>query len=458
MTNPDNHITLSELTQHIKGVINAAFATESYWVIAEISGHKMYMDGDRHYFEFVEKADESSETTAKIRGIAWREGSESIKAFEQQTGQVFKDGIEILARVKVEYQVKYGIQLILLDIDQNWTLGNLEKQRQATLARLVAENPDAIRKVGEEYVTTNKQTPLNAVIQHIAIIGSPNSEGYKDFIGVLEANQFNYRFDIDNYQSAVQGAEAHTEIVNRLVAIYQSNKKYDCVVLIRGGGAKTDFLVFDNYLLAKAAARFPIPIITGIGHSTDTSIVDMMVNTRTNTPTKAAEFVVLHNRNFEDHVLNLQKNITIQTQRLLASALSGITKANLTVINKSRLLLAHHKDSLSEIANQMSVRPRIAIAHQIQELENVKTNMHTNTRKYLANLDGYLNHYQSLIRMAKPESILKRGFAIVSQDGKPVSDPEKLQTDSQMKVIMHAYDIETKITAKRKRADGESYL
>ena len=166
MSSPDNHITLSELTQHIKGVINAAFASESYWVIAEISGHKMYMDGDRHYFDFVEKADESSETTAKIRGIAWREGSESIKSFEQQTGQIFKDGIEILARVKVEYQIKYGIQLILLDIDQNWTLGNLEKQRQATLARLVAENPDAIWKVGDEYITTNKKAVFNAVIQN----------------------------------------------------------------------------------------------------------------------------------------------------------------------------------------------------------------------------------------------------------------------------------------------------
>ncbi len=458
MNSPDNHITLSELTQHIKGVINAAFASESYWVIAEISGHKMYMDGDRHYFDFVEKADESSETTAKIRGIAWREGSESIKSFEQQTGQIFKDGIEILARVKVEYQSKYGIQLILLDIDQSWTLGNLEKQRQATLARLVAENPDAIRKVGEEYVTTNKQAPLNAVIQHIAIIGSPNSEGYKDFIGVLEANQFSYKFDIDNYQSAVQGAEAHTEIVSRLVTIYQSNKKYDCVVLIRGGGAKTDFLVFDNYLLAKAAARFPIPIITGIGHSTDTSIVDMMVNTRTNTPTKAAEFVVLHNRNFEDDILSLQKNITIQTQRLLASALSRITATNLTVINKSRLLLTNHKDALSAMANQMNVKPRIAIAHQIQELENLKTNMHSHTRKYLANLDGQLEHYQSMIRMSTPESILKRGFAIITQEGKPVSKPEKLHTGSEMKVIMHAYDIETKITAKRKREDGESYL
>jgi len=312
--------------------------------------------------------------------------------------------------------------------------------------------------VGDEYITTNKKAVFNAVIQNIAIIGSPNSEGYKDFIGVLEANQFNYRFDIDNYQSAVQGAEAHAEIVSRLVAIYQSGKKYDCVVIIRGGGAKTDFLVFDNYLLAKAAARFPIPIITGIGHSTDISIVDMMVNTRTNTPTKAAEFVVLHNRNFEDQILNLQKNITIKTQRLLASALSRITTANLTVINNSRLLLTNHKDALSEMANQMNVRPRIAVAHKLQELENVKSNMHSNTRKYLANLDGYLNHYQSLIRMAKPESILKRGFAIVSQDGKPVGNPEKLRTDSQLKVIMHKYDIETKITAKRKRADGESYL
>lgn len=454
MSAAPDHITLSQLTQHIKAVVNSAFGQQLFWIVAEISGHKVYMNGERHYFEFVEKADAGSETTAKMRGIAWMQGSTSIKAFEQATGQQFTDGIEVLAQVKVEYQSRYGVQLILTAIDQSWTLGNLEKQRQATLARLLAENPGAIRLEGEEYITTNKETEFLPVIQRIAIIGSPNSEGFKDFVGGLDANQFGYKFTTETYQSSVQGAGAHLEIRERLVAIYQSGKAYDCVVIIRGGGAKTDFLPFDTYQLAQATARFPIPIITGIGHLTDISIVDRMVKKPTNTPTKAAGFIILHNRQFEDAVIDLHKQVTIRSQQLLANAKSRIQSTNLSVINNSRKSLTRSKEQLSTLSNRLSLGPRLAVARQHQQLENIQANLANNSRKYLQKSAGELEHLKSMIRMARPESLLKRGFAIVSQNGKPIADPKKLRKGSPINITLQQYDVEAEIIKTTKRADG----
>ncbi len=454
----DTHIKLSELTHKIRQVIDEAFGAETYWIVAEISGHKMYQQGERHYFEFVEKDEESEMETAKVRGIAWRMGSDSIRDFERMTGQTFKDGIEVLARVKVEYSGKYGLSLILIEIDKNWTLGNLEKQKQATLARLVAENPDAIQLVDEEYITINKKARFGAVIQHIAVIGSPNSAGYKDFEGIIHTNRFHYQFVIDTYQSAVQGEGAPGEIVNRLVSIYQSGKKYDAVVIIRGGGAKTDFLVFNNYLLAKAVARFPIPIITGIGHLIDTSIVDMMVNTTTNTPTKAAEFIVSHNRHFEDQVIRLQNIITIKSQQLLANSLKGISAANLNVINKTRSILDGQRDSLQSLSRKISTKPQMMVSHQSRDLVNLIANLKSFSHKYFTFKKGMIAHQESMIRMARPESILKRGFAIVKKNGRPVGNAENIQPEDQLSIIMTDYDLDTKVETKRRREDGESYL
>src|SRR5690606_8737730 len=180
------------------------------------------------------------------------------------------------------------------------SLGNLERLRKETLRRLLQENPDHVALVDDQYITRNKQLRLNCVIQRIALIGSPRSEGYTDFVHTIDHNQFGYRFAIDYYYSAVQGVSAEQELVSTLIKVYEKSKDvpYDCVVITRGGGAKTDFLVFDTYALSRVVARFPIPIITGIGHHKDVSIVDMMAHTLTKTPTKAAEFILAHNRAF----------------------------------------------------------------------------------------------------------------------------------------------------------------
>lgn len=473
------HIKLSDLTRQVEDVIKGAF-NSTYWIIAEIEGHKFYPNDDRHYFDFIEKSDVATEQIAKVSGVSWRDGSRTIKAFEKETGQLFGNGLQVLVNVRVEFKGTYGFKLVLLDIDANYTLGNLERQRRETLLRLVNENPDAIRKVGDEYKTRNKVLGLNKVLQSIAVIGSQNSEGFTDFVHTLHSNNFKYTFAINVYHSSVQGAGVENELVGRLIDIFNSKIPYDCVVIVRGGGAKTDFQVFDTYKLTRAAARFTIPIITGLGHHKDVSITDLMVHTSTKTPTKAAEFIVSHNREFEESVLQSQKNITIKAQQVLSSNLQMINKCNVVVVNKSRTMLAtfnsqlnlanqsvinktktilyNRKTNLVSLLNQLQSKPRIITANKQSELNNVILNIKSYSNKYLVNQKGYLGHYESLVRIMSPKNILKKGFAIVSRKNKILKSGEDLAIGEEISISMQDYTLSTKLITKIKKDGTESEL
>lgn len=475
-----SYIKLSELTKKVEDVIKQTIGSELHWIIAEISSHKFYPNQDRHYFEFIEKVDGKNEPIAKVRGVSWFEGSQHIKLFESATGQKFTNGLQVLVKVRVEFHSSFGFSLVVLDIDQSFTLGNLEKQKRETLLKLVSENPSFIQKIGEEYYTLNKKLKFNLAIQNIAIIGSPNSEGYTDFTHTISANQFGYKFVIDIYQSSVQGAEAEKELINKLIAIYNSNKKYDCVVIIRGGGAKTDFLVFDSYNLSRAIAKFPIPIITGIGHHKDVSIVDLMANTSTKTPTKAAEFIISHNRTLEDLILILQKEIIIKSQQLLGNAQQKINATNIIVINKTRTFLSHYKDTLNNfnqiiinntktilynrqtnlvsLLNQILSRPKIITANKNAELTNLISNLKIFSNKYFINYRGYLGHYESIVKLMSPKNILKKGFAIISQKGKILKDAETIIPGNDLTITMESFDINTKVISKTQNNGRESNL
>lgn len=460
-------ITLTELSHHIQGAINRYFGAETYWVIAEISSHKFYPNNDRHYFDFIEKAEGSNEPQARIRGISWFQGSQSIKLFEQETGQTFGNGMQVLCRVKVEYHPAHGLSLIVQEIDVTYTLGNLEKQRRETLERLVRDNPEFIQKIGDEYITTNKKAELPQVIQNIAVIGSPNSEGYVDFVHTIENNKFGYTFQLYNYQTSVQGIGAETEIITTLIEIHQSERKYDCVVIIRGGGAKTDFLVFDTYRLSRAVAKFPVPIITGIGHHKDVSIVDMMVHTTTKTPTKAAEFIVSNNHTFEESIIHLQKQIVIKTQQLISynkseihayqTELGSLTRSLLTqhkeelnyfrhlAVTQSKSIIYNYKNNLMTSFGRMLTQPVIHLHARATELDTVLATIKNHTTHFLVLKKGYVGHYHSMIQMMHPSNILKKGFAIIKQNDAIISNAVNADKDLPLTVMMHDAKIETTI-------------
>lgn len=472
------YIKLSDLSRKIEQVFKQAFSNEFYWIVAEVSGHKFYPDTDRHYFDLVEKTHGSEVEVAKFKAKSWSEGSSNIANFEEQTGQKFQAGIQVLIKVKVEYHSLYGLSLTLTDIDSSFTLGNIEKQRRATLLRLVNENADFIRLVEDEYITRNKELPLPIVIQRIALIASPNSEGYSDFIHTINNNQYQYKFEVDNYFSTVQGRDAERELINTLISIHQSGKEYDCVVMIRGGGAKTDFLVFDTYNLSRAVAKFPIPIITGIGHHKDVSIVDLMAHSPTKTPTKCAELIISQNKYFEDMVMNIQNNVLLKSQQILSETKSSIQETQINIISNVQYLLKEQnnsidnfnadiinfsKDYLSKKNNfliqetvSFASKPASIIKSRAQILGFFSQNISLQSQKLLAKKTNEMNHFVMVMKLMSPVNILKKGFAIISMNDKVVANAEEIEKGAKIKINMYQTEIDAEVLNKT-QTDGKKY-
>ena len=362
---------------------------------------------------------------------------------------------------------------MLQEVDQFFTLGNLERQRLEILQRLLAENPDTIVKQAEDYLTRNKSLPLAAVLQRLAVVGSPNSEGFVDFMHTLENNEFNYRFSCDLYQTSVQGTFAESELVQTMVSVYESGKSYDAVVIIRGGGARTDFLVFDTYRLARAVARFPIPVITGIGHHKDVSITDMMAHTSTKTPTKAAELIISHNRSFENEVLNLQRDLVIRTQKILAAADTEIQSSKLLIVDTSRRLLRAYSDGLADsreglksafkailnqqrmalqmIGRQLSSQPLLLTQKREADLLRIIALLRSACQVSLLRQSESLIQADRIIRVMHPDNVLKKGFAILSRQGKIISDDTEIKLNELLTVTTEHFQVDTLVKNKREK-------
>ncbi|MFB6454258.1 exodeoxyribonuclease VII large subunit [Chitinophaga sp. Hz27] len=469
---PVSPIRLSDLTTRIRHALQNAFAGQSFWVKADVTSYSWYAQKGIHYFDLVEKDESGGNIVARVPAVAWGPGAKQIKAFELLTGQQFRNNIHILALVSVAYHQVHGLQITLLDIDINFTIGQLEAQKQLVLTRLIHENPDSIWQEGERIITRNQQLPLPVVIQRIAVVSSGNSAGYQDFQHTLVNNSFGYTFQLDNYFTVVQGETNADVVQQRMVDIFLSNKPYDAVVIIRGGGAQTDFLLFDSYQLGRVVARFPIPVITGIGHQKNETIVDLMANTATKTPTKAAELIIAHNRAFEDKLLGLQRQTLILTQQITAAASRTLHQLQSHIVHNVRSLLETGREQLVDvkhnvqqgtqqimftqqqalrsISNTITAKPQVMTAGRQQQLTHTLGKLRSFSRVLLQHQQAALKQQEQLFRLMAPESIMKRGFALLYQEGKLVTSATTLKAGEQVNIQLHDGSADAIIQQKNK--------
>jgi exodeoxyribonuclease VII large subunit len=463
-------IKLSDLTGRIQQALHQVFAEQTYWVVADVTNHSFYRQKGYHYFDLVEKDEQAGGIVAKVAAVAWGNGATRIREFETVTGQEFKNDIHVLVKVAVSYHQVHGLQISVADIDTSFTVGLLEQQKQQTLLRLTAECAGFIRREGDRYITRNNQLSLNRVIQRLAVITSGNSAGYQDFRHTLEHNHFGYTFTIDNYFTVVQGETKAELVQQRLIDIFTSQAPYDAVVMIRGGGAQTDFLLFDTFILGRAVAKFPIPVITGIGHQKNETITDMMAHTATKTPTKAAEMIIAHNRAFEEAVISRQQTILIRSQQLFSAHFQALSSLNSGIINQTRTQLAVHKETLHtsrnvvlhtsrsillnrhreliSLSNATLARPRIMVSNRLNDLDNVTANLRSFSRMVLQARHAQVAHFEALFKLMSPANILKRGFAMVYHNGHIISNATSLQPGSDIRVVLHDAALEATITEK----------
>ena len=274
-------LSLLELNLSIKEAISQEFDA-AYWVRAETSDVRPHRNG-HCYLEFIEKAKDGHSIVAKARGTIWASTFNLLKPyFEQETGQAFTSGITVLVRVTVAFHETYGLGLNVVDIDPSYTLGEIARNRMLVLKQLEEEG----------VLNLNKELSLAEPLNRIAVISSQSAAGYEDFHNQLEHNSEGLIFYKKLFPAIMQGDRSEASIIAALELIYAHKELFDVVVIIRGGGATSDLSCFDSYVLATNCAQFPLPIISGIGHERDVTVLDAVAHTRVKTPTAAAEFLI----------------------------------------------------------------------------------------------------------------------------------------------------------------------
>jgi exodeoxyribonuclease VII large subunit len=442
-------LQLSELSFQIEAALKDRFVGKYYWVVAEVTGHKFQPAKGFHYFDLVEKQPGSTGLKARISAVAWTGGGRQIAEFEKTTGQRFTDGLQVLIKVSVEFNAVYGLKLTLLDIDAGFTIGQLEQQKQATLQRLVTECSSFIRKVGDHYITTNKQLKLPMVLQRIAVVTAQTSAGYQDFHHTLLNNQYGYQFWVDTYFTTVQGETNASQIKEKLLEVFTSGQSYDAVVIIRGGGSPTDFLVFDTFVMGQVTAKFPIPIITGIGHQHNETIVDLMAHTPLKTPTKVAEFLIAHNRAFEDRIGLLQHKLLVKVQQWVADKKSELVITERQLLQEAQSSLHSYRRRLDAISSELTIKPAILFNSLRKDLLNINHQLQFSSFRFLSHERDEIQGLERLLQVLHPASILKRGFALVSYQGKIATSAEQLLVGADIDVLLNNTHLTTTIKAKQ---------
>ena len=372
-------IKLSELTQQIQDTIQTQFDGEVFWVSARIMNVKKYETNRRCYLTLEEY--ENGTKTTEIRAVFWANYYSEIEKFEKAIKQPFKDGTEIICKVKVRYHKVYGLNLDVMQIDLAHTLGTLELERQQTLEKLVKENPKTIQLFDGVYRTFNNGLPLPLIISNIALITAPNSDGQRDFQQEIKRNKHQYTFSVTEFLTTIQGDNAHKLILEQLKLIEKSKEPFDVIAIVRGGGSQTDFKPFDDYELSKYVANFPIPIYTGIGHDRNQSIVDLMAREQ-KTPTKVASLFVEHNFDFENTLIDLKTRLTDTIAEQLENAKEELDNAKRIVKLSSPQAILDRGFAIIMSNNKIVVDPKtITENSQLQTLLKNETIHSTVTKK-----------------------------------------------------------------------------
>jgi exodeoxyribonuclease VII large subunit len=428
-------LRLSELCRLVNDALQLAFHERAYWVLAEIKERND--KGEYIYFELVEKATDGSEIIARINASVWRkEALAAFRNFEDVTGKRPEKGMQVLVKAGVTYHPVYGLSLQLFDIDSQHMLGQLELQRRKTIEQLASK--PGIRLADGALHTPNKALDLSPVIQRIALITSASAAGYQDFMHSLEQNAFGYKFSVEKYFSILQGENAAEQMKQQLLKIYDDskNKNFDAVVFIRGGGAQSDLLPFDQFNLAHAVARFPIPVITGIGHLRNESIVDMAAHTSTKTPTRAAELIIAHNREFEETVLGLRELVTLRTNALLAKNHRRLDHISAILTNGTIQLLNTNANQLNRMVEKLSSCSAKFIQSENTQLDEMKRDLKGLSERYLDRQKHRLDLLNEKVKHLSPENVLKRGYAMIRKNDQLIVSAKQLVNGDEIILVM----------------------
>ena len=384
--------SLFDLQEYIRRVLALNFQ-QSIWITAEI-GQAGRSKG-HYYLELIQKG-EGEELLAQASAVLWAGEYRRLRlALGADLDAVLQTGLQVKMQVRVDFHERFGLKLLITDLDPSFTFGEVERQRRQTIAML--------REQG--LLDRNGALPLPAVLQRIAVISSEGAAGLQDFLEQLRENKFGYSFDCQLFESSVQGKSAAAEIQSALQRIAGESAFFDCVVIVRGGGARLDLAAFDNLDLCRTLAAMPLPVFTGIGHDIDETVLDLVAHTALKTPTAVAEYLIQHNLFFENELLQ--------------------SAAQIGAFAEFRIRLQTLELNSREMEISLESRQRLLRAgQQLDHWEQALPGLAAGIFKTQTSL---LNHAEALCAALSPQRVLQRGYSITTHNGVIVTTTQSVQ-------------------------------
>ena len=417
-------LSLFELNSLVREAIEE-YVTDEYWVEAELaSAHE---SGGHCYMELIQKEDGSNTPIARASARCWRSTWALLKPhFERETGQTLRGGLKVLLQVYPQFHENFGFSWIVMDIDPTYTLGDMARRRQ-----------EIIRRLKEEGVfDLNKELELPLFAQHIAVISSDSAAGYGDFCKQLSENKQGFKFAVELFSAVMQGEQVEQTVIAALNEINERREDFDCVVIIRGGGSTSDLSGFDTLALAENVANFPLPVITGIGHDRDESVLDMVSHTRVKTPTAAAAFLIEHLQDVYSLIVEAEEDvIRCVTDRLQKERLRIDRLIELLPKQLAAFLTAQHA-RLGRLIELLPRQTAACLTGQRGNLDLLAATMRSVLERRMLQENHRMELLEHRVDAVNPEKLLQRGYSITRSNGRVVRSPEQLKAGDEIETTM----------------------
>ena len=401
-TSKESCITLYDLQRMVRTTVEECFATP-LWVSAEISELKVNRSG-HCYLNLVEKGNNEGAPRAEARAVIWRNNYTQIDAmFREATGSPLASGIGVLVRVVVTYHEIYGFSLQIIDLDPNYTLGDVERRRRETIERL---KEDGVWDM-------NRELSLPRPLLRIAVVSSATAAGYRDFMTEIGSSPFN--FNVTLFEATMQGEGAEESIINALSAIAERERDFDVAVIIRGGGSTSDLALFDSYRIALYVTQMPMAVITGIGHDKDVSVVDMVAHYMCKTPTAVGAFLVDSATAELNTIYDLSNEFRQLSEQILNNQSSYLAQRKMELCHLASQNISNHSHNLSAIEQSVKELSLHIIATEEQRIESFKR----------------------LMESYSLDNILKLGFALVQTSEGIITSTDGIGIGDQIEITLH---------------------
>lgn len=433
MTNTTDTITLEEFTSRLSGLIASASSLRNVWVTAETSDVRRAM---HCYLELIQKNPSTGEPIARVRATIWRTAFARIESdFMAATGSRLASGMKVRVLVSANYHPAYGLSLNITDIDPVYTMGDLVRLRMEILARLQNEG----------VIDLNRSLDWPDVPLRIAVISAPGAAGYGDFVHQLYTNPRCLRFSTRLFPALMQGQQAPGAIIAALEAIAAEEEQWDGVVIIRGGGATSDLAAFENYDLAANIAQFPLPVIIGIGHERDVTVLDYVANMRVKTPTAAAEWLIGRGEYALGRLDTLASEIHHTASALIAESREQLAYISARLPYLPQAAIDNSRKRLDRAMVTLSERARGQLRPAMSRLDAIGERLTAATSSIIERRRHRLDSIGELIEVLSPVATLRRGYSITRVDGQAVTSVNALRPGMKIETTLADGSIKSEI-------------